>query len=242
MDETRRSFLRMVSHELRTPLNSVIGFSEIISRELYGPIGDPRYRDHAELVNQSGLRLLKLVNDVIDIARLEAGAMDLVIRPEPCGVAIEEALRSLRPEATAKDVTIVYTACESDPLILVDQRGFERVIGNLVQNAIANSPVGGVVNVRCRVQGRRAAFEVADDGWEVSPEDLERILKPFEQVESALIRRTEGGGLGLAIVSLLTRSMNGRFTVASVPGAGMTAVVAFRIATQPVEEPVATPQ
>src|SRR3954471_17098082 len=90
-EERRRSFLRMVSHELRTPLNSIIGFSEIISCELYGPINEPRYRDHAALVRESGLKLLKLVNQVMEIARLESDAADLDIRPEPLAAAVEEA-------------------------------------------------------------------------------------------------------------------------------------------------------
>jgi signal transduction histidine kinase len=232
-EDGRRSFLRMVSHELRTPLNSVIGFSEILSRETYGPLGDPRYRDHAELVHQSGLRLLKLVNDVIDIARLEADAMDLDLRPEPSGIAVEDALRGVGAEAAARGVALVYEADPEAPLIIVDQRGFQRIIVNLVQNAIAHSPPGGRVRVRARTEGRRAVFEVVDAGRGVCAEELQRIMKPFAQADSALLGAADGAGLGLAIVGLLSRSMNGSFEVSSATGAGLTALVAFAIAPGP---------
>jgi signal transduction histidine kinase len=225
MEESRRSFLRMVSHELRTPLNSVIGFSEIISRELYGPISDPRYRDHAQMVHQSGLRLLKLVNDVLDIARLEAGTMDLDLRPEEPLTALEEAMRGLSAEAAERTVRLQLSASAETPLVVADGRGLQTIFINLIQNAIAHSPAGGTVEIRSRTEGDEVVFEIADQGQGVSKEDLARILKPFEQAESALIRRSEGAGLGLAMVGLLCRAMNGQFSVRSNPGEGLTAVV-----------------
>jgi len=231
LEESRRSFLRLVSHELRTPLNSIIGFSEIISRELYGPINDPRYRDHADMVHKSGLRLLKLVNDVLDIARLEAGAMDLDLRPEDPRGAVEEAARHLRADAEAASVDILITVPENAPLVIADPRGLQTVFQNLLQNAIAHSPRGGRVTVRARAEGDDLAIEVADQGQGVTEEDIARILKPFEQAESALVRRSNGAGLGLAIVGLLCRAMDGDFGVRSAPGDGLTAVVRLRAVT-----------
>ena len=225
MEENRRSFLRMVSHELRTPLNSIIGFSEIISRELYGPMSEPRYREHAKLIHESGHRLLKLVNDVLDIARLEAGAMDLDLRPEEPLTAVEETLRSLGDEARARGVRLQLSASAETPPVLADSRGLRTIIFNLTQNAVAHSPAGGVVDILVRADEEAVVFEIRDHGQGVSSADIARILKPFEQAENALVRRSEGAGLGLAIVGLLCEAMNGRLTMRSNPGEGLTAVV-----------------
>jgi signal transduction histidine kinase len=230
MEENRRSFLRMVSHELRTPLNAVIGFSEIISRELYGPINEPRYRDHAKLIHESGHRLLKLVNDVLDIARLEAGAMDLDLRPENPLIAIEETLRNLADEARERGVRLQVSASAQTPFVLADSRGLRTIFANLTQNAVAHSPAGGVVEIGVRRDGEDVLFEISDHGQGVSADDLARILKPFEQGENALVRRSEGAGLGLAIVGLLCQAMDGRLTVRSSPGEGLTAVVRLPVA------------
>ncbi len=225
VEENRRSFLRMVSHELRTPLNAIIGFSEIISSELYGPINEPRYRDHAKLIHESGYRLLKLVNDVLDIARLEAGAADLDLRPEEPLSALDETLRNLADAARDRGVRLQISAAADTPPVLADSRGLRTIFSNLIQNAVAYSPVGGVVDIVTRVDGADVVFEISDHGEGVSPEDLARILKPFEQAENALIRRSEGAGLGLAIVALLCQGMDGKLTVRSNPGEGLTAVV-----------------
>ena len=233
MEENRRSFLRMVSHELRTPLNSIIGFSEIIASELYGPINEPRYRDHAKLIHESGHRLLKLVNDVLDIARLEAGAMDLDLRPENPLIAIEETLRNLGGEARERGVRVRVSASAQTPSILADSRGLRTIFANLIQNALTHSPAGGAVDIDVQREGDEVVFEIADHGQGVSPEDLARILKPFEQAENALVRRSEGAGLGLAIVSLLCQAMDGKLTMRSSPGEGLTAVVRLPMAGPP---------
>jgi signal transduction histidine kinase len=222
----------MVSHELRTPLNSIIGFSEIIARELYGPMDEPRYRDHAKLIHESGHRLLKLVNDVLDIARLEAGAMDLDLRPEEPLAAIEETLRALNDDARARGVRLQLSAAADTRPVLADGRGLRTIFFNLMQNAVTHSPPGGVVDILTRLDGEDVVFEICDHGKGVSSEDLARILKPFEQAENALVRRSEGAGLGLAIVSLLCQAMNGRLTVRSNPGEGLTAMVRLPAASR----------
>jgi len=225
MEEHRRSFLRVVSHELRTPLNAIIGFSEIITRELHGPINEPRYLEHAKIVHESGLRLLKLVNEVIDIARLEAGAMDLDLNPEDPIAAIEEAMRGLSAEAATKSVRLQLSASADAPPVLADPRALQTIFTNLIQNAIAHSPDGGIVEIRARDDAGDVVLEISDHGKGVEQADLDRILKPFGQADNALIRRTEGAGLGLAIVSLLCKAMDGRLKVRSNPGEGLTAII-----------------
>ena len=235
MDETKRSFLRMVSHELRTPLNSVIGFSEIISRELHGPINDPRYKAHAEIIRESGLKLLKLVNQVLEIARLDAGTGELDIRPEQPATVLQAAIRSLVAEADAREVTLRAVVDDAVPLVLADARGLQTILANLLQNAIAFSPEGAEVEVRVRGARRSVLFEVRDHGEGVAPRELHRLVRPFEQGENALVRRTQGAGLGLSIVSLLCREMEGSLALSSAPGKGLTARV--RLPSAEIEAP-----
>jgi signal transduction histidine kinase len=223
MDEAKRSFLRMVSHELRTPLNAVIGFSEIISRELHGPVGDPRYVAHADVIRDSGLKLLKLVNQILEIARLDAGAADLHLQPEAPAHAVQAAVRALKAEAEARGVRVEVRAPEDAPLVMADARALETALRGLIQNAISFSPEGGEVEVRVRAGRGAVLFEVRDHGEGVSPQDLHRLVRPFEQGENALVRRTGGAGLGLSIVSLLCREMGGALALRSSPGRGLTA-------------------
>jgi signal transduction histidine kinase len=224
-DERKRSFLRMVSHELRTPLNSIIGFSEIISCELYGPINEPRYRDHAAIVRESGLKLLRLVNQVMEIARLEAGTADLDIRPEPPRAAVDEAISALQPDATARGVEICVEADSDLPLVMADSRALRTVVGNLLQNAITFSPDGGAITVSLLPGARSLCMRIRDEGEGIEPSQLARLMRPFEQGEAPLTRRSEGAGLGLPITRLLCRAMKGALRLESSPGGGFTAVV-----------------
>ena len=233
-EESRRSFLRVVSHELRTPLNAIIGFSEIIARELYGPLSEPRYREHAELVRESGLKLLKLVNDVLDIARLEAGASDLDLHPESLVAAAEEAMRAVAAEAERRGLRLILQAPEAPPRVLADSRGLSTILVNLLQNAIAHSPEAGAVEILIAANDPESlSVEVRDQGPGVDPADLPRILRPFEQVENALVRRADGAGLGLTIVGLLCKAMNARLALRSGKGEGFSAIVRLPLAAPP---------
>ncbi len=228
LDDRRRSFLRMVSHELRTPLNTVIGFSEIIACELYGPLGAPQYKEYAELVRQSGHRLLKLVNQVIEIARLEDRVVDLDLRPELLEHAIDDVLGSLKDETAARGVRIMVADRGGLPAVRADGRGLRTMLMNLLQNAIAHSPPGGLIHIRGRrphVPAGLVEIEIEDHGLGVEACDLPRLLKPFEQGGDALTRCTEGAGLGLPITQLLAMAMQGQLRLRSAPGAGFTAIV-----------------
>ena len=226
-EERRRSFLRMVSHELRTPLNTVIGFSEIIACELYGPLGAPQYKEYAELVRQSGHRLLKLVNQVIEIARLEDGVVDLDLRIESVDHALEDVLTSLKDEIAARGVRVVVEDRDGLPVLMADGRGLRTVLQNLMQNAIAHSPQGALIDIRCRrsPSGRSVEIDIQDHGPGIDPAHLPRLMKPFEQGGDALTRSTEGAGLGLPITRLLVQAMKGQLRLRSAEGAGFTATV-----------------
>lgn len=225
LDARRRSFLRMVSHELRTPLNTVIGFSEIIACELYGPLGAPQYKEYAELVRQSGHRLLKLVNQVIEIARLEDGVVDLDLRPESLEHAIDDALVTLGDEIAAKSLRVIVAERETLPAVIADSRGLRTALQNLLHNAVTHSPVGGLISIGAIAGPRGVDLVVSDRGPGVESAALPRLLRPFEQGGDALTRSNEGVGLGLPISALLVRAMQGQLRLKSRPGEGFTAIV-----------------
>jgi signal transduction histidine kinase len=215
----------MVSHELRTPLNSILGFSEIIASELYGPLGAPQYKDYAEIIRSSGQRLLKLVNQVMEIARLESHAVDLDLRPELLDHALDDVLDGLADEVRARRARIVVEERGALPQVLADARGLRTILVNLIQNAVAFSPPDGEVHISATLHDGRVAIVICDEGPGVDPADIPRLLLPFEQGENALIRRTEGAGLGLPIVDLLCQAMHGQLTLAPIEGGGLCATV-----------------
>jgi signal transduction histidine kinase len=214
----------MVSHELRTPLNAVLGFSEILSRELYGPLGAPQYREYAQIVNDSGLKLLKLVNQIVEIARLEGHVTDLDIAPEGLDEALGDTIEQLKPEIDQRQIAIAVPGAGTLPAVMADSRGLRTMLGNLLQNAVAHSPVGGQISVIARsLPGGMVEISITDQGPGVDPSELPRLLRPFEQGSCALTRSGEGAGLGLPIVDLLARAMNGALRLTSRPGSGLTA-------------------
>jgi signal transduction histidine kinase len=225
LEARRRSFLRMVSHELRTPLNTVIGFSEIIACELYGPLGAPQYKEYAELVRQSGHRLLKLLNQVIEIARLEDGVVDLDLRAEPLDHAIDDALATLKDEIAAKTLRVVVAERAFLPAVTADSRGLRTVLQNLLHNAVTHSPAGGLISIGAVRSARGVELVIADRGPGVDPASLPRLMRPFEQGGDALTRLNEGAGLGLPISALLVRAMHGHLRLKSKPGDGFTAII-----------------
>jgi signal transduction histidine kinase len=227
-DEQKRSFLRMVSHELRTPLNSILGFSEILASELYGPLGAPQYKDYAEIIRGSGQKLLKLMNQVLEIVRLEGGDIHLNLAAEPIDAALDDVTDSLAGELRTRKVQVTF---EGEGLsVLADPRALRTVLGNLVQNAVAFSPEGGEVRVRASRQGATVEIVVEDDGEGVDPAELPRLLQPFEQGQNALTRQAEGAGLGLSICELTCQAMGGRLDLHCEPGKGLTASVRLRAA------------
>lgn len=222
-DAQKRSFLRMVSHELRTPLNSILGFSEILTSELYGPLGAPQYKEYAGIIRESGQKLLKLVNQVLEIARLENQSVDFDPRPEPLEAALDDVLAGLADEIEARHVAVAVTGRGDLPVVTADPRGLRTVLHHLLHNAVAFSPEGGTVWVGAQALAGGVEIVIRDEGEGIDPAELPRLMTPFEQGENALTRHTEGAGLGLPIADLTCKAMRGRLTLASKPGKGLTA-------------------
>jgi signal transduction histidine kinase len=225
LEDQKRAFLRLVSHELRTPLNSILGFSEILSAELYGPLGSPQYKEYAEIIRGSGKKLLRLVNQVLEIGRLEG--VELEVGAEALEPAFESAIAACAADFT-RGVHPAVSEVDELPLVLADPWGLRTVLSHLLQNAAMFSPDDGEVRLRAQVHERHVDVLVEDDGEGVDPAELPRLLLPFEQGQNALVRRTEGAGLGLAICELTCRAMGARLTLTSAPGQGMTAKVRLK--------------
>ena len=224
-EEARRAFLRMMSHELRTPLNSIIGFSEIIAGEMYGPLGAPQYREYAGMVRLSGQRLLRLVNQALEIMRLEGGSMDFDMHAEPVDAIVDDAIALVGEDAEQRRPVIAFDPPPEPVFALCDAKGLRTALVNLLQNAIAFSPEGGEVRITVLREGAMVRIEVADQGDGLDPADIPRLIRPFEQGENALVRRAEGAGLGWPIVRLWAKAMGGGFHVDTAPGKGLRASI-----------------
>ena len=189
------------------------------------------------MIRESGLKLLKLVNQVLEIARLDAGAADLTLEAESASVAVDRAIQTVADEAQGRQITFAVDVATDMPMVLADPRGLATILQNLLQNAVTFSPDGGEVAVTVRAGRNAVLFEVRDHGEGVASEDLHRLVRPFEQGENALVRRGQGAGLGLSIVTLLCRDMGGRLVLKSAPGQGLAARVRLLAAPPPDPAP-----
>jgi two-component system cell cycle sensor histidine kinase PleC len=230
---SKTSFLANMSHELRTPLNAILGFSEIISQECFGPVGSERYRDYAGDIHSSGAHLLSLINDLLDVAKIEAGRMDIAPNPLDPGRTIDIALKLMGTKAREKDQTLVITVEETAPALYADERAVKQILINLVANAVKFTPQGGRIEV---VAGRAASGDfqimVRDNGPGVPRDKLDKIFSPFNQVDNRFDRQAGGTGLGLALVRGLVELHGGKAWLESEFGRGCSAFV-----TLPVRAP-----
>ena len=221
----KSEFLANMSHELRTPLNAIIGFSEMMTSGMFGALGDRRYEEYAQDIHASGQHLLALINDILDMAKIEAGKMTL--RPERLDVAelVEDALRLVRTRLEAGAIKLVLDLEPDLPDLIADERAIKQVLLNLLSNAMKFTPAGGRVTVGAGLCGERVRLWVSDTGIGISPDDLLRLGRPFEQAESQQSKTVQGTGLGLALVKALTALHEGEFRLESEPGLGTTASV-----------------
>lgn len=226
-NRTKTEFLANMSHELRTPLNAIIGFSEVIKDEMFGPVGQKKYADYAKDIHSSGRHLLDLINDILDLSKLEAGKLELHESEVAVQTVVEQCLTLLRHRAEKSRVRLSSDIEPRLPRLRCDERALKQVLLNFLSNAIKFTPVGGEVTLRvCRVASG-VAISVKDTGIGMSKTEIAVALSAFGQVDSKLARRHQGTGLGLPIAKSLIELHDGTLTVESTPNAGTTMTATF---------------
>ncbi len=232
----KTEFLARISHEIRTPLNAIIGFSELMADEKFGPIGNDRYRDYLRDINRSGNHVLALVNDLLDISKIEAGALDMQFEAVSLNDAIAEAIALMQPQANRERVIIRSSFQSNLPDIVADTRSIKQVALNLLSNAVRFTAPGGqvIVSTSYELNGD-VVMRVRDTGIGMTKSEVEQALKPFRQVnalerrkaESAKDWRNEGTGLGLPLTKAMVEANRAQFAIDSTPGHGTVVEIAF---------------
>lgn len=234
-NQSKSEFLANMSHELRTPLNAINGFSDIMKKELFGPLGDPRYAEYVNDILFSGQHLLSLINDILDMSKIEAGKMTLNSEAMQMNDMVAQVIRIVRGRAEENRLKLVY---EEDivPEIEADPRAVKQILLNLATNAIKFTPERGVVTIAVEAKSAGLIVRVSDTGIGISQDDIQRLAQPFEQIDSQHSRQHEGTGLGLALSKSLVELHGGNFSIESVVGQGTTVI--FTLPNRPPEKKV----
>jgi two-component system, cell cycle sensor histidine kinase PleC len=218
-NQTKSKFLANMSHELRTPLNAIIGFSEIMESGMFGSLGSEKYREYCHDILTSGHYLLEVINDILDMSKIEAGRMKLDMEPLDLSKTLAESLRVVSGRANDKNLDL-DAEIDGPISIVADRRATKQIIVNLLSNAVKFTPDGGKITVRSRIVENSIVLLIADTGIGIAPQSLRRLGRPFEQVESQLTKSYHGSGLGLAIARSLTNLHGGSMRLRSKLGAG----------------------
>jgi PAS domain S-box-containing protein len=223
---SKSEFLANMSHELRTPLNAIIGFSTILRDEMYGALGSEKYKEYAADIYESGNHLLSMINDILDLSKIEAGRFDLHEDLFDFTKAITGAVRIIRERAKSANLHLVTRVSEQLPHVLGDERSMKQVLLNLLSNAVKFTPEHGVVTLEASptVDGE-LMIRVRDTGIGMKPEDIPKAMAPFMQVDNSTAREYQGTGLGLPLTKTLVELHGGRFMLDSAPGQGTTATI-----------------
>jgi len=220
-NRAKGDFLANMSHELRTPLNAIIGFSEVISNELFGPIGNEKYLEYIKDVHTSSLHLLSIINDVLDMSKIEAGKIELAKEVVQIQNVISEVMRMVHERARSRDIELTAQLSDENIEIWADERSMKQIFLNLLSNAIKFSKEGGQIYVRIVTdQPDIAVLEIKDHGIGMSEEEQERALQPFGQAKPVTTRNYGGTGLGLPITKGLVEAHGGTMTIDSRAGYG----------------------
>ena len=223
-NRAKSEFLANMSHELRTPLNAVIGFSEMIKAEMFGPVGE-RYRGYAADIFKSGSHLLELINEILDLSKLEAGQVELSEEEIDLAGAIEACLHLVEAQAQKAKIQLSTTLDPEVRVIRADDRRMRQILINLLSNAVKFTPDGGKIRVASFRKGGGLAIAVSDTGIGIAAEDMSKVMKTFGQVESKISRKHEGTGLGLPLAKHLVELHGGTLTIDSKVDVGTTVTV-----------------
>ena len=224
----KSDFLAQMSHELRTPLNAIIGFSEMMKERIFGPLGDSHYEDYAEHIHTSGAHLLALINDVLDLSKVEAGKLEMHEEAVDIEAVVATSLQTVAEPAAAGKVALSAELAKDLPLVRADERMVTQILLNLLSNAVKFTAEGGRVTVRAGLDGNGGmALVVADTGIGIRKEDIATVLTPFDQIDSSLGRKRKGVGLGLPLAKALAEMHGGKLALDSEAGIGTTITVRF---------------
>jgi two-component system cell cycle sensor histidine kinase PleC len=219
-NQAKSKFLANMSHELRTPLNAIIGFSEIMESSMFGPLGSDKYREYCHDIHQSGQYLLDVINDILDMSKIEAGRIRLDAEPIELDSFLNDAMRVVSGRANDKRLKLI-ARIGAGIRLTADHRLLKQIILNLLSNAVKFTPEGGRVTIRARATvGGWVSVSIADTGIGIPEDALARLGRPFEQVESQLTKSHQGSGLGLAIAKSLTELHLGTMRIHSTLGRG----------------------
>ena len=226
-NQAKSRFLANMSHELRTPLNAVIGFTDLMRQGMFGSLGSPRYEEYATLIYDSGQLLLDLISDMLDMAKIEAGKLELNLERVDLTGTIEDSVRMLNDRADAGGIELGVDLPSVPICLMADRRAVKQVMLNLLTNAIKFTPPGGRVQILVGIEDRRVVVKVRDTGIGIPAHELPRLGRPFEQVCGDPMLAKSGTGLGLALVRALIEKHGGSLVIESIEGAGTTVRVDF---------------
>jgi len=224
---SKSMFLANMSHELRTPLNAVIGFSEMMHAELFGPLGDKRYLEYTGLIRGAGKHLLDLINDILDMSKIEAGKQELHRERLDLADLVRETVKLMQEQATAGSIALECSCRASTAIVSADRRAMKQILLNLLSNAVKFTPEYGQVTAEVRYAENRVVLSVRDTGIGIPAEQIYRLGNPFVQVRNTAGTTQTGTGLGLALVRALTEMHQGKFRIESVEGEGTTVTLTF---------------
>jgi signal transduction histidine kinase len=225
--ENRKNALVAASHEMRTPLNAILGFSEMLESEMFGPLGSERYREYVAVIRESGKYLLNLINDTLDLARVDAGKTDLnLVRVEVLKVILD-CVKTMEPLAARSRVGFSVHIYDGVSEIVGDDMRLHQMLLNLLSNAVKFTQAGSEISIEVFRRGRFAALSVSDSGGGLSAEDMARVLKPFEQTDAG--RKARGTGLGLPLTRELALLHGGEMKMESAVDAGTTITILLPI-------------
>jgi two-component system cell cycle sensor histidine kinase PleC len=230
--QAKSEFLANMSHELRTPLNAIIGFAEIMESELVGPLGSPQYVGYAKDVRESGQYLLELINDILDLSKIEAGQLEANLEDVDLGRTLDVCLRMVKDQAAEAGLTVELNAADGLPIIRSNARMLRQIILNLLSNAIKFTPKDGRIEVDVGQDSAAdmLSLQVRDTGIGIAAADIERVMRPFEQVESAQGDSRRGTGLGLPMAKSLVELLGGEFAIESELDVGTTVKILLPLA------------
>jgi two-component system cell cycle sensor histidine kinase PleC len=237
-NQAKSKFLANMSHELRTPLNAIIGFSEIMESGMFGPLGAEKYHEYCRDIRESGRFLLDVINDILDMSKIEAGRIRLDIEAVALDQILADCLRVVAGRAEDKNLT-VNSEIASDILVPADRRALKQIVLNLLSNAVKFTPDGGRILVRGRVSGDGVLIAIEDSGIGIAKDALVKLGRPFEQVESQLTKSHQGSGLGLAIAKSLTELHGGTMRIRSALSAGTIVAVRLPLHARKEEKEIA---